>query len=259
MNWYMIKTKDTYVSKLCIFYFLFLKYFWILFFKLDFLNLLIFFNLCEMSSFRFESSCDRDGGMWWIILHRGGSYLVVLSSRCEDFFHHESYCDESISIFLWRQFRVMETCPYMAYGRGLPIYGSLHRFLGGLKCPPPYYSKVLNKQTDLLLVTRIESWLSHIPVLSCSVPHPTTQQLVQSVYILSRNSVISIILIICSPPRYEISSVILHQINNDKIQMPWRQLYFLYFLQPLVSLCFLKGADHFTFFFGKKKLYEKNR
>jgi hypothetical protein len=75
-----------------------------------------------------------------------------------------------ISIFLWRQFRVVETCPYMAYGRGLPIYGSLHRFLGGLKCPPPYYSKMLNKPTDPLLVTRIESWLSHIPVLSCSVP-----------------------------------------------------------------------------------------
>jgi hypothetical protein len=31
-----------------------------------------------MSSFRFESSCTRDGGMWWIILHRKGRpYLVV--------------------------------------------------------------------------------------------------------------------------------------------------------------------------------------
>ena len=38
-----------------------------------------------MSSFRFESSCARDGGMWWIILHRGGPYLVVLSSGCGDF------------------------------------------------------------------------------------------------------------------------------------------------------------------------------
>jgi hypothetical protein len=28
-----------------------------------------------MSPFRFELSCARDGGMWWIILHRGGPYL----------------------------------------------------------------------------------------------------------------------------------------------------------------------------------------
>ena len=39
-------------------------------------------------------------------------------------------------------------------------------------------------------------------------------------YIYYRNSVTSIILIVSSPPRYEISSVILHQINNDKIQTP---------------------------------------
>ena len=37
-----------------------------------------FLNFCEMSPFRFESSCARDGGMWWIILQRkGGAYLIV--------------------------------------------------------------------------------------------------------------------------------------------------------------------------------------
>jgi hypothetical protein len=81
-----------------------------------------------------------------------------------------------ISNFLWRQFRVVETCPYMAYGRGLPIYGSLHMFLGGLKCPPPYYSKMLNKPTDPLLVTRIESWLSpqshSRTLMQCAPPPP---------------------------------------------------------------------------------------
>ena len=35
-----------------------------------------------------------------------------------------------ISIFLWRQFRDVGLCPIMAYGRGLPIYGSLHPSTG---------------------------------------------------------------------------------------------------------------------------------
>jgi hypothetical protein len=112
-----------------------------------------------------ESYCIEGGHIWSFFL-RGARIFFTMShtaTRASSW----PYMN-----FLWRQFRVVETCPYMAYGRGLPIYGSLHMFLGGLKCPPPYYSKMLNKPTDPLLVTRIESWLSHIPVLSCSVPLP---------------------------------------------------------------------------------------
>ena len=68
--------------------------------------------------------------MRWIILHRGGPYLVDLSSGCGEFVlplvilrperHHDHiwisiFCDVSSGVGI---------CPYMAYGRGLPIYGS---------------------------------------------------------------------------------------------------------------------------------------
>ena len=75
----------------------------------------------------FESSCARDGGMWWI--QRRGDH--IWSWWCGEFFYHESYCDERVvmtiygfQICLWRQFRWVGLCPYMAYGRGLPIYGN---------------------------------------------------------------------------------------------------------------------------------------
>jgi hypothetical protein len=81
-----------------------------------------------MSPFRFESSCAWDGGMLWIILQRkGGPYLVVgvrgillpwVILRREG--RHDHLW---ISNFLWRQLRGVGLCPYMAYGRDLPIYG----------------------------------------------------------------------------------------------------------------------------------------
>ena len=104
-----------------------------------------------MSPFRFESSCARDGGMWWIILHRGGPYLVVLSSGCGEFLllwvilqrerHHDHIWIFEYSIFLWRQFR----------GGVMPLYGkwvciwiiwfppSPLGFLGCIKLITPYY------------------------------------------------------------------------------------------------------------------------
>jgi hypothetical protein len=124
MNWYMIKTKDTYVSKLCIF--LFFTFFE--FFKTFVGRFLIGENISIwMSPFRFESSCARDGGMWWIIFQRGGPYLVVEVRGILlpwVILRREGRDDHIwISIFLWRQFRGVGLCPYMAYGRGLPIYG----------------------------------------------------------------------------------------------------------------------------------------
>ena len=50
----------------------------------------------------------------------------------ENLFYHELYCDESVimTIYEFQNFVTsvpgVETCPYMTYGRGLPIYGSLH-------------------------------------------------------------------------------------------------------------------------------------
>jgi hypothetical protein len=102
-----------------------------------------------MSSFRFESSCAHDGGMWWIILHRGGLYLVVLSSGSEEFFlpwvilrrerHDDHICIFEHSIVLWCKFRC-GLCPYIRNGC---VYGliwfppSLHVFLGCIKKPHP--------------------------------------------------------------------------------------------------------------------------
>ena len=89
------------------------------------LNLFKFCNLCEMSPFRFESSCAWDGGMWWIILHRARPYLVVLSSGCGEFFYSHTatrasswpYMDFWTSFehsnFFWRQF----------WGGVMPLYG----------------------------------------------------------------------------------------------------------------------------------------
>jgi hypothetical protein len=86
------------------------------------------------SSFRFESSCSRDGEMWWIILQRKGPYLVV--GGVGNFFYHESYWDESVimTIYGFQNFCDVSSgvglCPCMAYGRGEPLYGSLHPSTG---------------------------------------------------------------------------------------------------------------------------------
>ena len=81
-----------------------------------------------MSPFRFESSCDRDGGMWWIILQRKGPYMVV--GDAGNFFT-TSHTAMRASSWPYMDFNFFVTsvpgvglCTYMAYGRGLPIYGS---------------------------------------------------------------------------------------------------------------------------------------
>ena len=80
-----------------------------------------------MTPFRFESSCARDGGMWWIRFQRcGGPYLIVgvrgillpwVIVRREG--RHDHIW---ISNFVWRQFRGVgyallwhmgRVCPYM--------------------------------------------------------------------------------------------------------------------------------------------------
>jgi hypothetical protein len=120
------------------------------------LRLLVVFWLVKtsiwMSPFRFESSCARDSGMWWIILHRGEPYLVVLSSECGELFlpwvilqrerHHDHIWIFEHSIFLWRQFRggVM-----LLYGKWVFLWPymvppSLLGFFGCIKNHTPYYS-----------------------------------------------------------------------------------------------------------------------
>ena len=115
MNWYIIQTKDMYVSKLCIFYiFLIFKIF-----KTFVGRFLIGENISIwMSTFRFESSRGRDGGMSWIIF--GRSFVGV-----QGFFFHESYCDESIIITIYVFLNIQIFCdvssgvglyPYMGNG-----------------------------------------------------------------------------------------------------------------------------------------------
>ena len=125
MNWYMIKTKDTYVIKLCIF-----------FIFLHFLNLLkrllvafwlVNTTLIWMSPFCFESSCARDGGMWWFQRKRE-PYLVVGVRGI--FLPWVILRRERRHNRIWiSNFLVMSVpgrvglCPYMTYERGIPIYG----------------------------------------------------------------------------------------------------------------------------------------
>jgi hypothetical protein len=142
MNWYMIKTKDTYVNKLCIFLFLFFHF-----------DVSSGVGLWLVNTYQY--GCDPSvlshhalGTVEW-----DESYCIdgdhIWSSGCGELFYHESYCDERVvmtiygfQIFWWRQFRGVGLCPYMAYGRGLPIYGDAATprvFWGRLKLITPYY------------------------------------------------------------------------------------------------------------------------
>jgi hypothetical protein len=88
-------------------------------------------------------------GRWNGMNHIASMGDHIWSSGCGELFYHESYCDERVvmtiygfQIFWWRQFRGVGLCPYMAYGRGLPIYGDAATprvFWGGLKLITPYY------------------------------------------------------------------------------------------------------------------------
>ena len=141
MNWYMIKTKDTYVSKFFIF--------------------LIFARSGPEWGYDWWTHINMDVTLpFWVRSRRrnvknriatmGGPYLVVevrgillpwIILRRER--HHDHIW---ISNFLWRQFHGVGLFPYRAYGRGIPIYGdaTTPRFLGCLKCPSIYYSQNLN-------------------------------------------------------------------------------------------------------------------
>ena len=104
-----------------------------------------------MTPFRFESSCARDGGMWWIILHRGdhiwsffrrgaGIFLPWVILRRER--HHDHIWIFEHSNFVWRQFR----CGVMPllYGKWVclwPYMGMPQRrsVLGCIKLITLYY------------------------------------------------------------------------------------------------------------------------
>jgi len=70
------------------------------------------------------------------LFHRRGPYLIVHSSGAGNSFTMSHTATRASSWpymnfkFVWRQFRGVGLCPYMAYGRGLPIYGSLHSSTG---------------------------------------------------------------------------------------------------------------------------------
>ena len=103
-----------------------------------------------MLPFRFESSCARDGGIWWIILHRGGSYLVVLSSGCGDFVfttsHHATRASSWPYMDFWTLKSFVTSVPRWSYapiwemGVSMALYGSLHpslSFWGAYKTTLP--------------------------------------------------------------------------------------------------------------------------
>jgi len=80
----------------------------------------------------------------WKVSHRVEImyFFIFYFLNYLNFFYFFLFFIFEFSNFLWRQFRGMETCPYMAYGRGLPIYGSLH---------PPQVFGVHKTEHSLLL------------------------------------------------------------------------------------------------------------
>jgi hypothetical protein len=102
---------------------------------------------------------EKKGGICELMdSHHITSRGTIFGRRgCGEFVYHVSYCDERVvmtiygfQIFLWRQFRGVGLCPYMAYGWRLPIYGSALApwVFGGTKKP------------HTLLLTRHETSIS---------------------------------------------------------------------------------------------------
>ena len=92
---------------------------------------------------------------------RAGNYFTM--SHSATWWSSWPYMD--FNFFLWRQFRGVETCPYMA---------PLHCFLGGLKCVSPYYSwvvflRIFYNFISCLLVKRGGS-LSFLTIFTFAVP-----------------------------------------------------------------------------------------
>jgi hypothetical protein len=141
MNWYMIKTKDTYVNKLCIFLFLFFHF-----------DVSSGVGLWLVNTYQY--GCDPSvlshhalGTVEW-----DESYCIdgdhIWSSGCGELFYHESYCDERVvmnfkfQIFWWRQFRGGWGYALIWHMGGVyPYMGTPQRrgFFGGLKLITPYY------------------------------------------------------------------------------------------------------------------------
>jgi len=167
MNWYMIKTKDTYVSHrvASMYFFIYLKIFEYCFKKLNFSNFLNFFWI-----FKFLNFCDvrrkRWSYDWW--KHQYGCHLSVLSHRalgtveCDESYSNEGgpylvvglwgmflpwvilRCRHDhiwISNFLLRQFRGWGYALIGHRGGVYPYMGTPQRrgFLGCIKLITPYY------------------------------------------------------------------------------------------------------------------------
>ena len=165
MNWYMIKTKDTYVIKLCILFHIF--------------DLFNFFNSCEV----------RSGvGLWLVNTYQYGCHPSVLSHRALG----TAECDESNEggpylvvgvrgillpwVILRREGRHDHiwisnfSCDVGSRGGVMPLYrkwmclwpymGTPQRraFLGGLKCVWLYYYYLCNQYISLL------KWWVRIPL-----------------------------------------------------------------------------------------------
>ena len=105
-----------------------------------------------MLPFRFESSCARDGGIWWIILHRGGHIWLFFRRGAGILFlpwvilrrerHHDHIWIFENSNFLWRQFR----------GGVMPLYGKwvcLWRYM--VPSFPPWVFGLTKMSPSLLL------------------------------------------------------------------------------------------------------------
>jgi hypothetical protein len=70
-------------------------------------------------------------GQWNAMNHIATKVTIFGRRGCGEFVYHEPYCDESVIMTIYG-FQIFVTlvpggggyAPYMAYGRGLPIYGS---------------------------------------------------------------------------------------------------------------------------------------
>ena len=105
-----------------------------------------------MTPFRFESSCARDGEMWWIILHRGDHiwsffrrgagiflpWVILRRKRHHDniwIFEHSNFWDVSSGVGL---------CPIMGNGCVYDLIWERHSFLGCIKLITLYYSSFIS-------------------------------------------------------------------------------------------------------------------
>jgi hypothetical protein len=101
-----------------------------------------------MSPFRFESSCARDGGMWWIILHWGDHIWSFFRRGAGNLFTMSHTATRAAS-WPYMDFKFLVTS--VPRGADVSLYGiwagsthiwappSLHRLLGCIKNHTLYY------------------------------------------------------------------------------------------------------------------------